>query len=343
LKKAKTRMADTKPPTTSLVCPSCKTALLSEANFCHSCGHRLAPDRAGRKVNFGMIAVFGVIAIGVGAITITAITVDQSGRNQRTPQTAATTTPGPTSPNLPDLSTMTPRQAADRLFNRIMTATERGDAAEAARFAPMALQAYQRVGRLDADAHYHIALIHLAVSNTDGARGQVDLIRQLVPHHLLGFTLEHMVASLAGDTDGMARAYAGFVEAYPQEISSGRSEYQGHRNHIDQFRAAKGRSLASKSSAVVASAEPVSRLFVTHCGSCHGQNAQGSKEGPPLIHRLYASSHHSDEAFLRAIRQGAKAHHWSFGDMPPVAGVSDADIKQIVAHVRSLQKAAGID
>ena len=41
----------------------------------------------------------------------------------------------------PDLSKMTPREAADRLFNRVMSANERGDKDETSWFSPMAIQA----------------------------------------------------------------------------------------------------------------------------------------------------------------------------------------------------------
>jgi hypothetical protein len=47
-------------------------------------------------------------------------------------------------------------------------------------------------------------------------------------------------------------------------------------------------------------------------------------------------------AFLLAARQGSRAHHWSFGDMPPVPGVSDAELADIIAFVREVQHANGI-
>ena len=46
--------------------------------------------------------------------------------------------------------------------------------------------------------------------------------------------------------------------------------------------------------------------------------------------------------FANAVRNGVVAHHWQFGDMPPVPGVSDADIEAIICYVRELQRAAGI-
>jgi mono/diheme cytochrome c family protein len=84
-------------------------------------------------------------------------------------------------------------------------------------------------------------------------------------------------------------------------------------------------------------------LFAENCATCHGDSASGSDRGPPLVHRIYEPSHHADIAFLMAARNGARAHHWQFGDMPPVEGVTDEDVAQIVAYVRALQRANGIE
>jgi len=84
-------------------------------------------------------------------------------------------------------------------------------------------------------------------------------------------------------------------------------------------------------------------LFGRNCAVCHGDKAAGSDKGPPLVHRIYEPSHHGDMAFLLAVRNGSRAHHWNFGDMPPVEGVSDADVALIVTYVRGLQRAAGIE
>jgi len=85
-------------------------------------------------------------------------------------------------------------------------------------------------------------------------------------------------------------------------------------------------------------------LFASHCAACHGNDALGSNDrGPPLIHRIYEPSHHSDLAFYRAIALGVHRHHWNFGDMPAVPGVSGEDAAHIIAWVRREQRAAGID
>ena len=64
-------------------------------------------------------------------------------------------------------------------------------------------------------------------------------------------------------------------------------------------------------------------LFNAKCSLCHGANAAGTNQGPPLIDRIYEPGHHPDVSFRVAVRQGVRQHHWQFGNMPPVPSVSD--------------------
>ena len=86
------------------------------------------------------------------------------------------------------------------------------------------------------------------------------------------------------------------------------------------------------------------RAFDATCADCHGTNAAGKAGfGPPLVHKIYEPSHHGDMAFVLAVQQGARAHHWTFGDMPAQSGLTQADVKAITAYVRTLQRANGIN
>jgi len=82
--------------------------------------------------------------------------------------------------------------------------------------------------------------------------------------------------------------------------------------------------------------------FQQSCSVCHGSALQGTKQGPPLIHPFYKPSHHADFAFYRAALKGVKAHHWEFGDMPPVSGITRKDMDVIVPFIRWLQKEKGL-
>ena len=85
-------------------------------------------------------------------------------------------------------------------------------------------------------------------------------------------------------------------------------------------------------------------VFEAKCAACHGANAAGQNGvAPPLVHKIYEPSHHGDASFIQAAKNGVRAHHWGFGNMPPVEGLTTADVKMIVAYVRELQRSNGIE
>lgn len=83
-------------------------------------------------------------------------------------------------------------------------------------------------------------------------------------------------------------------------------------------------------------------LFTANCSECHGPAAGGSAQGPPLVHEIYEPGHHADFSFVRAVEVGSPQHHWNFGDMEPVPGLSPDDVNTIICYVRELQYANGI-
>jgi cytochrome c len=84
------------------------------------------------------------------------------------------------------------------------------------------------------------------------------------------------------------------------------------------------------------------RRYNLTCRPCHGPLGTGSEAGPPLVHRIYEPSHHSDAAFQLAITRGVRAHHWTFGNMPPMPAMDSAEIAGVTAYVRWLQQKVGI-
>lgn len=85
------------------------------------------------------------------------------------------------------------------------------------------------------------------------------------------------------------------------------------------------------------------RAFEAKCAECHGANAAGQNGvAPPLVHKIYEPNHHSDMAFVLAAKNGVQSHHWNFGNMPAVEGLTDSDVKMIAQYVRELQRANGI-
>lgn len=83
-------------------------------------------------------------------------------------------------------------------------------------------------------------------------------------------------------------------------------------------------------------------LYDANCARCHGARGTGSDRGPPLLDSTYRPGHHGDVTFYMAARNGAHQHHWNYGDMPAIPGLSDEDVGHIFAYVREEQRRAGI-
>ena len=86
------------------------------------------------------------------------------------------------------------------------------------------------------------------------------------------------------------------------------------------------------------------RAFEAKCAACHGVNAAGRDGmGPPLVHIVYEPNHHGDQAFHLAAMNGVRSHHWPYGNMPAVEGLTISDVDAIIAYVRVLQRSNGIN
>jgi mono/diheme cytochrome c family protein len=92
-----------------------------------------------------------------------------------------------------------------------------------------------------------------------------------------------------------------------------------------------------------AAAQLGERAFNAKCAVCHGKNAAGQNGvAPPFVNQIYRPGHHGDVAFQLAVKNGVRSHHWRFGNMPPQQGLTQADVKNIVAYIRELQRENGI-
>lgn len=84
-------------------------------------------------------------------------------------------------------------------------------------------------------------------------------------------------------------------------------------------------------------------LYQAHCAECHGSDLRGTDTGPSHLSVVYEPNHHGDAAFVLAARNGVTQHHWPFGDMAPVPGLSDDDLDAIIAFVRENQRIFGFE
>lgn len=84
-------------------------------------------------------------------------------------------------------------------------------------------------------------------------------------------------------------------------------------------------------------------LYEQHCGGCHGVDLKGTDRGPSQLSVVYALDHHPDESYRSAIANGVRAHHWSFGDMAPVKGLSADQVDAIIGYIRVQQREHGFE
>lgn len=225
-------------------CAHCGAKLSARAKFCADCGTPVAGAPRGvsplaRPMPRNDRMAWYVAGVCVLALLVVVVIV--VARKSGAPPAAAAGAAAAAAPTgeraTTDLSSMTPREAADRLYNRIMTANEAGDTAQVNFFAPMALQAYANLGgELDADARLHLGLVQLAIGATVPAEAEGDTILRKVPNHLFGWLLKARAAEAQGNAAQAKRSYQAFMKNYDAELAKKRPEYQEHAQMLQDTR-----------------------------------------------------------------------------------------------------------
>ena len=132
-----------------------------------------------------------------------------------------------------DISRMTPREMADRLFDRIMRLSSEGKADSVGFFAQMALQNYESMPDKDLDLRYDMGRVAEVAGQVEVAQAQADSILAVHPTHLLGLVLGARAAALRGDAKAVADYERRLVAAAPAERPRNLEEYQRHANDIE--------------------------------------------------------------------------------------------------------------
>src|SRR6185436_20493262 len=156
-------------PLAGATCASCSADLSPGAKFCHRCGTAVAapvPVTRESKTNalpwivaaLAFLALFAMAA-GRGFNARPSSTVD--GSQNALPQAGLDDRGVPADDQVagsgvraPDISSLSPQERADRLYNRVMLLATQGKADSVQFFAPMALTAYQMLAPLNADQRY---------------------------------------------------------------------------------------------------------------------------------------------------------------------------------------------
>ncbi|MGF1666641.1 MAG: c-type cytochrome [Acidimicrobiia bacterium] len=73
------------------------------------------------------------------------------------------------------------------------------------------------------------------------------------------------------------------------------------------------------------------QLYTTNCAACHGPTGEGSAAGPALV-----GIETEDDQIADVIRNGVDRDD-AFPAMGPVGALDDAEIVEVIAHIRTLQ------
>jgi hypothetical protein len=209
-------------------CNACGAKLSARSKFCPDCGKAVGPAQAvsapASASSFLPWLIAGVAVVALATTIIIAVT------RRPGPAAAPGAAPfagGQTGP-APDISNMTPREQADRLFNRVMESSTTGDTARVGFFGPMAINAYANISPLDADARLHLGMIHLTLGDAASALAQADSIQREAPEHLFGPLLAARAAEAAGTDARRRTAYAALLARWDAERAKNLTEYQQH-------------------------------------------------------------------------------------------------------------------
>ena len=243
-------------------CAACQTLLTPGARFCHNCGTPAGafaqPARVGATGSRGVAPEQSrsLLPWAVGLVAMLAVVIVVAvQRSGTTPQTevqnipldggassappfagGASGDPGGASNGAvraPDISAMSPRERADRLYDRVMRQASEGKTDSAAFFATMAAQAYEMLGPLDDDLKYDYGRMAEMSGNLALAQKQSDAILASSPTHLLGLILGARVAQLENNAAARKRYNTKLLAVEASERAKNVEEYTRHKGDID--------------------------------------------------------------------------------------------------------------
>jgi hypothetical protein len=211
-------------------CPSCHASLTPGARFCHVCGTTVG----GRRSSTGLVPW---LIAGAAVVTLIVIAIARLAPTAPAGATAAGPQGGdPSAAPAPDISSMSPRQQADRLFDRIMTLAEQGDTARMRFFQPMAVQAYAMLGAPDDHIRYDVGMIYAVVGQADSALAEAAAIERNAPNNLLAPMVRVAVANAKKDQATLRRLYRSYLDRYDREMAAPRPGYEEHRTALQALR-----------------------------------------------------------------------------------------------------------
>ncbi|MEO8881235.1 MAG: zinc ribbon domain-containing protein [Gemmatimonadaceae bacterium] len=237
-------------------CAACATILTPGAKFCHRCGnaagatgsHRADASASTLPWAIAGIAIVALVALLAGQRFRSTPPVDAAqdqAQAQGAPQgedaRGGGAPPDANTPGIraPDISSMSPRERADRLFDRIMRLDTEGKKDSVQFFSPMAISAYQMIPDPDADTRFDMGRIAYVAGAIPAAKIEADSILAAHPTHLLGLVLAMQVARASGDKAGASEYLAKLRAAQKSELAKKLPEYDRHKADIQDALASK--------------------------------------------------------------------------------------------------------
>ena len=226
-------------PLTTNTCAECDAPLEPDARFCNQCGTPVGGKSAVRTHDAATAQTKDSVLpwiIAGGALVLLLGLVYVRGRGGPAPDSSPTLDPASAvgAPRAPDISSMSPRERADRLYDRVMRYAEQGQTDSLQFFAPMAMASFEQITPMDAHVRYDLGRIAEVAGLEPIARAQADTILATAPTHLLGLTLASTAARMRNDAAAFQKFDRRLIAAEPTERRRGVEEYQRHARDIDQ-------------------------------------------------------------------------------------------------------------
>ena len=231
-------------------CAACHATLAPGARFCHRCGTPVGAGVAAastpipapfagvlptpaRPRNALPWTLVGLAAVALVVILVAQRAATSGGANAAAPAAGATAPfAGAPVGGAPDISSMSPRERVDRLYDRIMRLAGEGKQDSVELFASMAIPAFEALGGLDDDARFDLGRVAEVSRNYDIAAAQADTILRGSPNHLLGLILAARVADARGDRARRDQLEKKLLASEASERQKALPEYTRHQDDI---------------------------------------------------------------------------------------------------------------
>ncbi len=234
-----------------LPCSACGLELPPGTRFCIDCGTPLRTPEAAPAGAVSTPAGGTLLPWAVSGVLLTALLVvagmtvfsNAGAPGQAPPQGGAPGALGP-APNV-DLASMSPGEAADRLFNRVAAGLQARDSVEVLNFLPMALDAHELARPLDDGRLFRLSFLQRVATDYGAAleTAQEGLARS--PDHLLLLSAAAEAAIELGQPELAREHYRHMLEVWEVEEASERQDYLEHPRLLPVIREDAERFLAS--------------------------------------------------------------------------------------------------